>query len=117
METLISTEKIMEIHEYIDGKPCSHPGCLNHVTHPCEGCGRIGGMDMETILIKKIKSIQEEYAEAIKPYMSELIKLRGMRTSPLVMVLSIPFPSDHKSSDKNDDNLQSLPGELKYVTS
>ncbi len=26
-----------------DGEPCGHPGCLNHITHPCEGCGRIGG--------------------------------------------------------------------------
>jgi hypothetical protein len=26
-----------------DGVPCSHPGCLKHVTHPCEGCGRVGG--------------------------------------------------------------------------
>lgn len=26
-----------------DGKPCWHPGCLNHVSHPCEGCGRVGG--------------------------------------------------------------------------
>lgn len=25
-----------------DGVPCSHPGCASHVTHPCEGCGRIG---------------------------------------------------------------------------
>jgi len=24
-------------------QPCSHPGCLSHQTHPCEGCGRIGG--------------------------------------------------------------------------
>ena len=27
-----------------DGQPCGHPGCLNHISHPCEGCGRIGGM-------------------------------------------------------------------------
>jgi hypothetical protein len=26
-----------------DGEPCSHPGCLKHLTHPCEGCGRVGG--------------------------------------------------------------------------
>jgi len=26
-----------------DGEPCYHKGCLNHVTHPCEGCGRIAG--------------------------------------------------------------------------
>lgn len=28
---------------YKDGEPCSHRGCLHHVTHPCEGCGRIAG--------------------------------------------------------------------------
>lgn len=27
-----------------DGEPCSHRGCLNHITHPCEGCGRIAGV-------------------------------------------------------------------------
>ena len=26
-----------------DGQPCNHPGCLHHVSHPCEGCGRIAG--------------------------------------------------------------------------
>lgn len=26
------------------GEPCSHPGCLSHISHPCDGCGRIGGM-------------------------------------------------------------------------
>lgn len=26
-----------------DRHPCDHPGCLNHLSHPCEGCGRIGG--------------------------------------------------------------------------
>lgn len=26
-----------------DGEPCKHPGCLFHRSHPCEGCGRIGG--------------------------------------------------------------------------
>lgn len=25
------------------GEPCDHQGCLSHVSHPCEGCGRIGG--------------------------------------------------------------------------
>lgn len=26
-----------------DGQPCKHNGCLNHRSHPCEGCGRIAG--------------------------------------------------------------------------
>lgn len=25
------------------GEPCDHAGCLSHINHPCEGCGRIGG--------------------------------------------------------------------------
>ena len=28
--------------KYRDGEPCGHPGCLHHVTHPCEGCWRKG---------------------------------------------------------------------------
>ena len=30
--------------EYKNGEPCKHRGCLNHITHPCEGCGRVGGI-------------------------------------------------------------------------
>ena len=26
-----------------DGEPCKHLGCLSHISHPCEGCGRVGG--------------------------------------------------------------------------
>jgi hypothetical protein len=22
------------------GEPCGHPGCVSHLSHPCEGCGR-----------------------------------------------------------------------------
>lgn len=25
------------------GEPCSHPGCLSHISHPCETCGRLAG--------------------------------------------------------------------------
>jgi hypothetical protein len=31
---------------YEDGKPCGHTGCLQHVTHPCENCGRIAGHEV-----------------------------------------------------------------------
>ena len=30
------------------GEPCEHPGCLSHVSHPCEGCGRIAGRPTPT---------------------------------------------------------------------
>jgi hypothetical protein len=26
-----------------DGEACSHKGCLSHISHPCEACGRIAG--------------------------------------------------------------------------
>lgn len=35
--------------KYSDGEPCSHVGCLNHVSHPCEGCGRIGGISNQEV--------------------------------------------------------------------
>lgn len=27
-----------------DGIPCDHPGCLHHLSHPCEVCKRIAGV-------------------------------------------------------------------------
>jgi hypothetical protein len=27
--------------------PCGHPGCLSHLSHPCEGCGRIASQILE----------------------------------------------------------------------
>ena len=30
-----------------EGEPCAHPGCLSHLSHPCEGCGRIAGRYVE----------------------------------------------------------------------
>ena len=27
----------------LDGQPCNHVGCMSHVSHPCENCGRIAG--------------------------------------------------------------------------
>lgn len=35
-----------------DGEPCGHPGCLSHVTHPCEGCGRIAGRGKRDLVIE-----------------------------------------------------------------
>ena len=26
------------------GEPCDHPGCFNHISHPCEGCWSIAGI-------------------------------------------------------------------------
>ena len=39
--------------KYKDGQPCEHRGCLNHLSHPCEGCGRIGGVGIVCVLEDK----------------------------------------------------------------
>ncbi len=37
-------EKRMEWRRnLVDGVGCGHTGCLSHVSHPCEKCGRIAG--------------------------------------------------------------------------
>ena len=40
--------------KYRDGEPCKHTGCLAHRTHPCEGCGRIGGKYINNISDEEI---------------------------------------------------------------
>ena len=42
---------------YESGQPCKHPGCLKHVTHPCEGCGRYAGQGK----VVEMRPIFEEY--------------------------------------------------------
>jgi hypothetical protein len=36
-------EVIIPRQQFPDGVPCGHAGCLSHVSHPCDSCGRIGG--------------------------------------------------------------------------
>lgn len=43
--------------KYDNGQPCKHKGCLSHVSHPCEGCGRISGNGIVYELEKKEISV------------------------------------------------------------
>lgn len=47
--------------ELRDGEPCKHPGCLAHVSHPCEGCGRIAG---------RRENLRQAAEESIAGYMA-----------------------------------------------
>lgn len=43
-EAFARCEKSPIVRERLgDGEPCDHPGCLSHVSHPCEGCNRVAG--------------------------------------------------------------------------
>ena len=42
------------MNRYKDGEPCGHIGCLNHMTHPCERCGRWEGKDLMTTVTYKV---------------------------------------------------------------
>jgi hypothetical protein len=35
-------EIVRRTNDLKDGEPCTHPECSHHISHPCEGCGRIG---------------------------------------------------------------------------
>jgi hypothetical protein len=48
---------ITSVHRLRDGEPCKHTGCLQHLTHPCEGCGRIGGRRTLDQLRRDVASI------------------------------------------------------------
>lgn len=44
----------------LDGEPCNHPGCLSHVSHPCEGCGRVAGRRLTSDELESLYDIQRE---------------------------------------------------------
>jgi len=53
--------------QYKDGEPCKHIGCLNHVSHPCEGCGRIAGRSKpkpEADRPKQIPAVMRDFASS-----------------------------------------------------
>ena len=45
-----------------DGYPCNHPGCLSHISHPCEGCGRTAGLRSSSAEWLQVGSIKPEVA-------------------------------------------------------
>lgn len=50
----ISAEPLLEAMdiELVRNRPCPHPGCLNHVTHPCEVCGyQRGRLPIDWVII------------------------------------------------------------------
>jgi hypothetical protein len=56
-----------------DGIPCNHPGCLNHVTHACEGCGRTAGRRIKmktdiTVVLDRSGSMNNMRDEVIGSY-------------------------------------------------
>jgi ribosomal protein S14 len=44
LPALTTAGNFHEAYPLPDGVACSHPGCLKHITHPCEVCGRVGGV-------------------------------------------------------------------------
>ena len=46
--------------EHTQWEPCIHRGCKNHITHPCEGCGRFWG-EIETVITQvEIKQVYDD---------------------------------------------------------
>jgi hypothetical protein len=58
-----------------DGEPCAHPGCLSHVTHPCEGCGRVGGRSVaKEMTVDETAAIWEKAIPEIEKIMGGKIE-------------------------------------------
>ena len=49
--------------EWREREPCDkHSFCLKHVTHPCEGCGRIAGVSLPPAWHDYITQLESENA-------------------------------------------------------
>ena len=51
------------MNELKTGVPCGHAGCLNHTTHPCEGCGRIAGGALKIYPVTYVERLRADIAE------------------------------------------------------
>lgn len=51
----------------VDGVPCGHAGCLSHISHPCEGCGRVGGVHSEKNRGVGMQALRDICAGKISP--------------------------------------------------
>lgn len=49
--------------KYDNGQICEHKGCLSHISHPCEECGRIGGEGIVYELSTEEKRIIDLFSE------------------------------------------------------
>jgi hypothetical protein len=58
-----------EVVLYKDREPCKHKGCLQHVIHPCEWCGRTAGIGVVTLknaVNWKIKIEDDDYFKGFR---------------------------------------------------
>jgi len=46
-----SFSKSMTMVTIPKGVGCGHAGCLNHISHPCEYCGRKNGKGIANIMV------------------------------------------------------------------
>lgn len=51
-DSSIEVVSMEQLETPAEGEPCSHRGCLNHTTHPCEGCGRIAGRNKPDLIYR-----------------------------------------------------------------
>ena len=55
------------------GEPCGHRGCLSHVTHPCEGCGRIAGAPpARSAPMERTKGLGASWPQGPAPWWDEI---------------------------------------------
>lgn len=50
-----------ELRRIRQGEPCSHPGCMSHKSHPCEGCGRQWGDELRRRCEGEAESIFQKW--------------------------------------------------------
>jgi hypothetical protein len=67
-----------------NGQPCGHTGCLNHVTHPCEECGRVAG---------KYTSIDIGKFETELRYLERI--LGALKRNMSVQGITVAFRTNH----------------------
>lgn len=93
-----------------DGVPCSHPGCLSHVSHPCEGCGRVAGHAPEALpAIPGLQFLLAEYVKALAKHPTFPAGTDGMGCTLAEEVLEVCTAGMRLLQAVNDHRDEGLP--------
>lgn len=86
-ENILMEKKNRIFPKYLNGVPCNHKGCLNHISHPCDGCGRIAGLkiikfnnDYPKLASQKTARLINVWQGMLKDFPCELLKYDSLKS-------------------------------------
>lgn len=85
--------------KFENGEPCAHPGCLSHISHPCEECGRIAGYPLPPL-----PGVWRQYFAQLEASLDKRLRQEYMDEDHRLGGIGITFEEFRKKALGGDDD-------------